>query len=259
MPMPTSRAIRTARWCSVSGACSWRATNCTASRRTMRRRSGTSGAAHRMTGSSGTSTPAIPTSGIAVFVGLHLVLFGAPGIIMIAVHLSAQPFFAAGVINGLGHAVGYRSFEMPSTATNLVPWGLLLAGEELHNNHHAFPCSARFAVQRWELDIGWLWIRLLRALRLARVRGWRRGRGSSAAAASSATRPCRRCSPIACTCCAPTRARWCCRCAASWRARNDTACPRAPPSSSSAIPPCLPRRRAAAWVSCWTGTRCCAG
>jgi stearoyl-CoA desaturase (delta-9 desaturase) len=111
-----------------------------------------------------------PYAGIAVFVGLHLLVFGAAGIIMIAVHLSAQPFFAAGVINGLGHAVGYRSFEMPSTATNLLPWGLLLGGEELHNNHHAFPRSACFAVQRWELDIGWLWIRLFRALRLARVR-----------------------------------------------------------------------------------------
>jgi len=70
----------------------------------------------------------------------------------------------------LGHAVGYRSFEMPSRATNLVPWALLLGGEELHNNHHAFPRSARFAVQRWEIDIGWLWIRLFRALGLARVR-----------------------------------------------------------------------------------------
>src|SRR3989440_85403 len=89
---------------------------------------------------------------------------------LIAVHLMAQPFFAGGVINGLGHAVGYRSFEMPSTATNLVPWALLLGGEELHNNHHAFPRSARFAVQRWEIDIGWLWIRLFSALGLARVR-----------------------------------------------------------------------------------------
>jgi len=109
-------------------------------------------------------------AGIALFVIGHLVLFGAPGIIMIAVHLAAQPFFAGGVINGLGHAVGYRSFEMPSTATNLVPWGLLLGGEELHNNHHAFPRSARFAAQRWEIDIGWLWIRLFSALGLARVR-----------------------------------------------------------------------------------------
>jgi stearoyl-CoA desaturase (Delta-9 desaturase) len=108
--------------------------------------------------------------GITVFVVAHLILFGIPGIIMIAVHLAAQPFFAGGVINGLGHAVGYRSFEMPSRATNLVPWAVLLGGEELHNNHHAFPRSARFAVQRWELDIGWLWIRLFRALGLARVR-----------------------------------------------------------------------------------------
>lgn len=111
-----------------------------------------------------------PYLGITLFVALHLLLFGIPGIIMIAVHLSAQPFFAAGVINGLGHAVGYRSFEMPTAATNLVPWGLLLGGEELHNNHHAFPRSARFAVQRWEVDIGWLWIRLFQAVGLARVR-----------------------------------------------------------------------------------------
>jgi stearoyl-CoA desaturase (Delta-9 desaturase) len=110
------------------------------------------------------------SAGIVLFVIAHLLLFGAPGIIMIAVHLSAQPFFAGGVINGLGHAVGYRSFEMPSTATNLVPWALLLGGEELHNNHHAFPRSARFAAQRWEIDIGWLWIRLFSALGLARVR-----------------------------------------------------------------------------------------
>ncbi|HVH84355.1 MAG TPA: fatty acid desaturase [Steroidobacteraceae bacterium] len=109
-------------------------------------------------------------AGIVMFVAAHLALFGVPGIIMIAVHLSAQPFFAGGVINGLGHAVGYRSFEMPSTATNLLPWGLLFGGEELHNNHHAFPRSARFAAQRWELDIGWLWIRLFSAAGLARVR-----------------------------------------------------------------------------------------
>jgi stearoyl-CoA desaturase (Delta-9 desaturase) len=110
------------------------------------------------------------SAGLVLFVIGHLVLFGVPGIIMIAVHLAAQPFFAGGVINGLGHAVGYRSFEMPSTATNLVPWALLLGGEELHNNHHAFPRSARFAVQRWEIDVGWLWIRLFSALGLARVR-----------------------------------------------------------------------------------------
>lgn len=111
-----------------------------------------------------------PYTGIVLFTLVHLALFGVAGITMIAVHLAAMPFFAAGVINGLGHAVGYRSFEMPSTATNVLPWGLLLGGEELHNNHHAFPRSARFAVQPWEIDSGWLWIRLFSALGLARVR-----------------------------------------------------------------------------------------
>lgn len=111
-----------------------------------------------------------PYAGIVLFVIANLLLFGVPGVIMIAVHLAAHPFFAGGVINGLAHAIGYRSFEMPSTATNLMPWALLLGGEELHNNHHAFPRSACFAVQRWEIDIGWLWVRLFRALGLAQVR-----------------------------------------------------------------------------------------
>ena len=111
-----------------------------------------------------------PNLGIVLFSLTFLVLFGIPAILMVVVHLGAQPFFAGGVVNGLGHAVGYRSFEMPSTATNLVPWGVLLGGEELHNNHHAFPRSARFAVQRWEFDIGWFWICAFRAVGLARVR-----------------------------------------------------------------------------------------
>ena len=112
----------------------------------------------------------VPNLGMVLFILAMLILFGIPAIVMIAVHLLAQPFFAGGVVNGLGHAIGYRSFDMPSTATNLVPWGVLLGGEELHNNHHAFPRSARFAVQRWEFDIGWLWICALRALGLAKVR-----------------------------------------------------------------------------------------
>ena len=111
-----------------------------------------------------------PYLGLVLFSAAHLLLFGVPAIMMLAVHLAAQPFFAGGIINGLGHAVGYRSFEMPTTATNLVPWALLLGGEELHNNHHAFPRSARFSVQRWEIDIGWLWIRLFSALGLAKAR-----------------------------------------------------------------------------------------
>jgi stearoyl-CoA desaturase (Delta-9 desaturase) len=111
-----------------------------------------------------------PSLGLLFFVIGELVLFGVPGIIMVAVHIAAQPFFAAGIINGVGHALGYRSFETDSAATNIVPWGLLIAGEELHNNHHAFPRSARFAVQRWEIDTGWLVVRALCALKLARVK-----------------------------------------------------------------------------------------
>ncbi len=110
-----------------------------------------------------------PKVGISLFVVLQLVLFGVPAITMIAVQMIAQPFFAGGVINGLGHAVGYRSSEMPTAATNIVPWGVLIGGEELHNNHHAFPSSPRFAMQAWEIDIGWLFICVLRALGLARV------------------------------------------------------------------------------------------
>ena len=110
-----------------------------------------------------------PKLGISVWVVLQLVVFGVPAIATLGVQLIAQPLFAAGVINGFGHSVGYRSFELPTSATNVVPWGVLIGGEELHNNHHAFPSSARFAVQRWEIDMGWLFICLFRALGLAHV------------------------------------------------------------------------------------------
>ena len=100
---------------------------------------------------------------------IDLLLFGVPGIIIIAAQMLANPLMAAGVINGLGHYYGYRNFECPDAARNVVPWGFLVAGEELHNNHHAFPSSAKFSVQRWEFDIGWLYIRIFQALGLARV------------------------------------------------------------------------------------------
>jgi stearoyl-CoA desaturase (Delta-9 desaturase) len=112
-----------------------------------------------------------PKVGIALFVVLQVLLFGIPAIAMLGVQLISQPLFAAGIINGLGHHTGYRSFEMPISATNIVPWGVLVGGEELHNNHHAFPSSPRFAVQRWEIDAGWLVICLFRAVGLARVTG----------------------------------------------------------------------------------------
>jgi stearoyl-CoA desaturase (delta-9 desaturase) len=111
-----------------------------------------------------------PIAGISIFITLQMIVFGVPAITMVGVQLIAQPLFAAGVINGVGHHLGYQSFALPNLATNIVPWGLLIAGEELHNNHHAFPASPRFSVQPWEIDLGWLFICLFRALGLARVR-----------------------------------------------------------------------------------------
>ncbi len=107
--------------------------------------------------------------GIITMVILDLVLFGVPGIIIIAIQMLAMPLLAAGVINGLGHHTGYRNYECPDAATNVLPWGLIVGGEELHNNHHAFPSSAKFSSRSWEFDIGWMWIRMLSAVGLAKV------------------------------------------------------------------------------------------
>jgi stearoyl-CoA desaturase (delta-9 desaturase) len=107
--------------------------------------------------------------GILGLIVLDLVLFGVPGISIIAVQMVAMPLLAAGIINGVGHHSGYRNFECPDAARNIVPWGVLLGGEELHNNHHAFPSSAKFSVRSWEFDIGWLWIKVFSALGLAKV------------------------------------------------------------------------------------------
>jgi len=108
--------------------------------------------------------------GILLFVVACLVLFGVPGIIMIAAQMASQPLLAAGIVNGVGHYAGYRNFECDDASRNVVPWGLLLGGEELHNNHHAFPSSARFSIQSWEVDIGWGAVRLLSFFGLATVR-----------------------------------------------------------------------------------------
>jgi stearoyl-CoA desaturase (delta-9 desaturase) len=108
--------------------------------------------------------------GITLLVVSDLVLFGVPGIIMIALQLSNMPFMAAGIINGLCHAKGYRNFETDDASTNLWPLGLLVAGEELHNNHHAFPTSARFSMRRHEVDMGWLHLKVLETFGLAKIR-----------------------------------------------------------------------------------------
>ncbi len=107
--------------------------------------------------------------GPAALFFVDFVLFGLPGVALWAIQMAWIPFWAAGVVNGLGHWWGYRNFESADTSTNLTPWGVWIGGEELHNNHHAFPSSARFSMRRWEFDIGWAAIKGLEKLRLARV------------------------------------------------------------------------------------------
>lgn len=108
-------------------------------------------------------------SGVVSLAIIDLVLFGIPGITIFALQMLATPVMAAGVINGIGHHTGYRNFECPDASRNVMPWGLLIAGEELHNNHHAFPSSAKFSIRRWEFDIGWLYIKVFSFFGLAKV------------------------------------------------------------------------------------------
>jgi stearoyl-CoA desaturase (delta-9 desaturase) len=110
------------------------------------------------------------SGGIVLLGVLTFMLFGVIGITIWAIQMIWIPIWAAGVINGLGHYLGYRNFESPDGSTNLSPLGLLIGGEEMHNNHHAFPSSARFSQRWYELDAGWLYLRLLSALGLARIK-----------------------------------------------------------------------------------------
>ncbi|MEM7612264.1 MAG: fatty acid desaturase [Pseudomonadota bacterium] len=111
-----------------------------------------------------------PWGGIVICVLADLLLFGVPGIILIAIQMISMPLFAAGIINGIGHHTGYRNFECDDAARNIFPWGVFVGGEELHNNHHAFPTSAKFSMRPWEFDIGWMYIRVFSALGLANVK-----------------------------------------------------------------------------------------
>jgi stearoyl-CoA desaturase (delta-9 desaturase) len=107
--------------------------------------------------------------GVALLLVVDMLLFGVVGVAIWAIQMIWIPFWAAGVVNGLGHWWGYRNFETADTATNLTPWGIWLGGEELHNNHHAFPSSSKFALRKFEFDMGWAVIRLCQMLRLAKV------------------------------------------------------------------------------------------
>ena len=107
-------------------------------------------------------------SGVGAMMVIDLALFGVAGLTIWAIQMIWIPFFAAGVVNGVGHYWGYRNFECPDAARNLVPWGILIGGEELHNNHHTYPNSAKFSVKAWEFDMGWVWINLFKLFGLAR-------------------------------------------------------------------------------------------
>ncbi|MBN9227577.1 MULTISPECIES: fatty acid desaturase [Legionella] len=108
--------------------------------------------------------------GILLMLFVDLFLFGIPGITIWAIQMMWIPFHAAGVVNGIGHHWGYRNFECPDAARNIFPWGFWIGGEELHNNHHTFASSAKFSIKWWEFDIGWMYIRILSFLGLAKVK-----------------------------------------------------------------------------------------
>lgn len=108
--------------------------------------------------------------GFKLMLLINLVCFGIPGITIWAVQMAWIPFFAAGVINGIGHFWGYRNYETQDSSTNISPWGILVGGEELHNNHHTYPTSAKFSTKWWEFDVGWLYIRLFSLLGLAKAK-----------------------------------------------------------------------------------------
>jgi len=108
------------------------------------------------------------TYGIGLTLIINIILLGVPGITVWAIQMAWIPFFAAGVINGIGHYFGYRNYESPDAARNIVPWGILIGGEELHNNHHTFPTSAKLSNKWYEFDIGWMYIWLLSLVGLAK-------------------------------------------------------------------------------------------
>ncbi|MGB4584608.1 MAG: fatty acid desaturase [Rhodoferax sp.] len=109
-------------------------------------------------------------AGVALMLLIDLALFGVAGLAVWAVQMAWTPVMAAGIVNGAAHYWGYRNFEAPDASTNLSPWGILIAGEELHNNHHTYPTSAKLSVKPYEFDIGWMYISLLQRVGLARVK-----------------------------------------------------------------------------------------
>jgi stearoyl-CoA desaturase (delta-9 desaturase) len=107
---------------------------------------------------------------VGVMMAVNLMLFGFVGLTIWAIQMIWIPITAAGIINGIGHYWGYRNFGCADASKNIVPWGILIGGEELHNNHHAFGSSAKLSSKWFEFDIGWMYIRILETVGLAKVR-----------------------------------------------------------------------------------------
>ncbi len=108
--------------------------------------------------------------GVGLMMIIDLYLFGAVGLAVWALQMAWTPIMAAGIINGAAHFWGYRNFETTDASTNISPWGILIAGEELHNNHHTYPTSAKLSVKPYEFDIGWMYISMMQAVGLAKVK-----------------------------------------------------------------------------------------
>jgi stearoyl-CoA desaturase (delta-9 desaturase) len=108
--------------------------------------------------------------GVSLLLVMNVALFGVIGLTIWAVQMVWIPFWAAGVVNGIGHFWGYRNYDCNDAATNLIPWGILIGGEELHNNHHTFATSAKLSSKWYEFDIGWAYIRLMEMVGLAKVK-----------------------------------------------------------------------------------------
>ena len=110
------------------------------------------------------------TFGVTLMLIIDLILFGTMGLSIWAVQMMWIPLFAAGIINGVAHYWGYRNFQCEDASKNLIPWGIFIGGEELHNNHHAYVTSAKFSNKWYEFDLGWVYIRILETLGLATVK-----------------------------------------------------------------------------------------
>lgn len=108
--------------------------------------------------------------GITILFLINVIVFGWWGLVIWGIQMIWIPFWAAGVVNGIGHWCGYRNHETTDKSTNIMPWGIIIGGEELHNNHHRRPADPKLSHNVWEFDIGWLYIQLLRSVNLVQLK-----------------------------------------------------------------------------------------